>query len=114
MRANAEPKQPPSTEEIVAALRGPLAELEARLQERLRELIADRQGRALKPDVPTSDVLNLAQAAAYLQMKPERLRRLCRANRIAFIRFHRRYTFKRVDLDEFLAVYRHPRRSVFH
>jgi excisionase family DNA binding protein len=101
--------EPPVTiAQIENSVRRVLAEERARSEARLRELIA-----AHKP-APVSDVLTLAEAAAYLQMKPERLRRLCRANRIAFIRFHRRYTFKRVDLDEFLAVYRHPRRSVFH
>jgi hypothetical protein len=61
----------------------------------------------------TDEVLNLAQAAKYLQMKPERLREACRGERIAFVRHNRRYTFKRSDLDDFLTTFRHPRKSVF-
>lgn len=56
----------------------------SRVEAMMRELSREAAGGK------TDEVLNLAQAAKYLQMKPERLREACRGERIAFVRHNRR------------------------
>jgi DNA binding domain, excisionase family len=95
-----------------------VARLEVSFQVMLREAIAadrrEREHEVSKMAGPkTNDVFTVSEAAAYLGMKPDRLREACRRERIAFVRHNRRYSFKRSDLDDFLTAFRHPRKSVF-
>jgi excisionase family DNA binding protein len=62
-----------------------------------------------EPENPA--LLDLARAAAYLGMKPRKLRDLCRENRITHSRpDYRTYRFLREDLDAYLKEYRMNRR----
>jgi excisionase family DNA binding protein len=59
-------------------------------------------------------LLNLKEAAAFLQVKERTLRELCHDNRITHIRLnHRQYLFKLEHLDEFIARRLHQSKRVY-
>jgi excisionase family DNA binding protein len=64
---------------------------------------------------PSRSTMDLKTAAGYLGFSVRKLRDYCREKRISFSRPDRRtYVFKLADLQEFLAKYRHQRKSVFN
>jgi excisionase family DNA binding protein len=59
-------------------------------------------------------LLNLKEAAAFLQVKERTLRELCHDNRITHIRLnHRQYRFKPEHLEEFVARRTHRSKGVY-
>ena len=51
-------------------------------------------GKALEP------LLTSAQAAAYLSVAPETVRKLCRSGKLTYAKIGSEYRFRRSDLDE--------------
>jgi len=61
-----------------------------------------------------NDLLTTEEAAKYLSVAPETVRRLCRRKAITFITVTPKdYRFSRADLDEYITSRRNVRRSAF-
>ena len=69
--------------------------------------------RSRKPNPKSPGALLITkEAASYLAISPDTLRRLCRRKAITFIKITpSEYRFSQHDLDEYIAIRRNQRRS---
>jgi excisionase family DNA binding protein len=64
------------------------------------------------PEKPFGSLLSTQEAAAFLAISAETLRRLCRRKAITFIQVSSEYRFTKSDLNEFISSRRNRRKSV--
>ena len=64
------------------------------------------------PEKPPGSLLSTEEAAAFLAISAETLRRLCRRKAITFIQVSSEYRFTKADLNEFISSRRNRRKSV--
>jgi hypothetical protein len=103
-------KEPVTLEEIREAIAADRKEWAAHLEGIVRTaLAADRRQR-----VAQTGALETTQAAGYLGITKRQLDRLRRAKRITGTKVNYRcWVYERTALDEYLARFRHRRKSVF-
>jgi excisionase family DNA binding protein len=64
------------------------------------------------PEKPPGSLLSTEEAAAFLAISAETLRRLCRRKAITFIQVASEYRFTKADLNEYVSSRRNRRKSV--
>jgi excisionase family DNA binding protein len=75
-------------------------------------LLLKEELKAIAAPVPEKPLLTSEQAAKFLAISPESLRRLCRRKAITFVVvMPHEYRFDQKDLDEFVASRRNVRKS---
>jgi len=79
----------------------------------IREAIEAQKNEPEKVE-PEKVYFTLEEAAEYLRLTDRQLKDLCRDKNISHARFdYRTYRFRKSDLDEWFAAYRHKRKSVY-
>jgi excisionase family DNA binding protein len=66
---------------------------------------------ATTPEKPPGSLLSTEEAAAFLAISAETLRRLCRRKAITFIQVASEYRFTIADLNEYVSSRRNRRKS---
>jgi excisionase family DNA binding protein len=61
---------------------------------------------------PPESLLTTEEAASFLAISPETLRRLCRRKVITFIQVASEYRFTKADLNEYISSRRNRRKSL--
>jgi len=63
------------------------------------------------PEKPPGSLLSTEEAAAFLAISAETLRRLCRRKAMTFIQVASEYRFTKADLNEYVSSRRNRRKS---